>query len=71
VHHHQNDLESTTDTWFDPVLNNTPLLSFFSWYGGGWSPIGPLGTAATNRAIVPALGDYDDGEVGGIIGKGN
>jgi hypothetical protein len=28
---------------------------------------GPLGTAATNRPIVPAPGDYDDGEIGGMI----
>jgi hypothetical protein len=34
--------------------------------------LGPLGTAATNnRPIVPAPGDYDDGEIGGMIGKGN
>jgi hypothetical protein len=33
--------------------------------------LGPLGTAATNRPIVPALGDYDDGEMGGMIGRGN
>jgi hypothetical protein len=32
----------------------------------------PLGTAATNRPIVPAPDDYDDGEIGGImIGRGN
>jgi hypothetical protein len=31
----------------------------------------PLGTAATNRLIVPVPGDYDDGEVGGMIGRGN
>jgi hypothetical protein len=31
----------------------------------------PLGTAATNRPIVPAPGDYDDGEIGGKIGRGN
>jgi hypothetical protein len=31
-----------------------------------------LGTAATNRSIVPTLGDYDDGETGGMmIGRGN
>jgi hypothetical protein len=40
------------------------------WGGGGWSPIGPLGTATTNRSIVPAPGDYD-GEIGGMIGRGN
>jgi hypothetical protein len=33
--------------------------------------LGPLGTAATNRPIVPALGDYDDAEIGGMIGRGN
>jgi hypothetical protein len=31
----------------------------------------PLGTAATNSPIVPASGDYDDGEIGGMIGRGN
>jgi hypothetical protein len=39
---------------------------------GGGVQLGPLGTAATNRPIVPAPGDYDDGEIGGImIGGGN
>jgi hypothetical protein len=33
--------------------------------------LGPLGTAATNRPIVPAPGDYDPGEIGGMIGRGN
>jgi hypothetical protein len=34
--------------------------------------LGPLGTAATNMPIVPAPGDYDDGEIGGMmIGRGN
>jgi hypothetical protein len=34
--------------------------------------LGPLDTVATNRPIVPAPGDYDDGEVGGMmIGRGN
>jgi hypothetical protein len=33
--------------------------------------LGPLGTAATNRPIVPAPGDYDDGEICGIIGREN
>jgi hypothetical protein len=31
----------------------------------------PLGTAATNRPIVPAPGDYDDGDIGGMMtGRG-
>jgi hypothetical protein len=38
---------------------------------GGGVHLGPVGTAATNRPIVPALGDYDDGEIGGMIGRGN
>jgi hypothetical protein len=38
---------------------------------GGGVQLGPLGTAATDRPIVPAPGDYDD-EIGGMmIGKGN
>jgi hypothetical protein len=39
---------------------------------GGGVQLGQLGTAATNRPIVPAPGDYDDGEIGGMmIGSGN
>jgi hypothetical protein len=39
---------------------------------GGAVHLGPLDTAATNRPIMPAPGDYDDGEIGGIlIGRGN
>jgi hypothetical protein len=39
---------------------------------GGEVQLGPLGTAATNRLILPAPGNYDDEEIGGImIGKGN
>jgi hypothetical protein len=30
--------------------------------GGGAVQLGPLGTAATHRPTVPALGDYYDGE---------
>jgi hypothetical protein len=29
--------------------------------------LGPLGTAATNRPIVPDPGDYDDREIGGMM----
>jgi hypothetical protein len=34
---------------------------------GGVVQLGPLGTVATNRPIVPAQGDYDNGEIGGIM----
>jgi hypothetical protein len=29
--------------------------------------LSPLATVATNRPTVPAPGDYDDGEIGGMI----
>jgi hypothetical protein len=36
------------------------------------SNLGPLGTSATEWTIVPAPGDYDDGEFGGMkFGMGN
>jgi hypothetical protein len=39
---------------------------------GGGVLLGPLGTMAANKPIVPAPGDYDDGEIGGIMtGRGN
>jgi hypothetical protein len=43
----------------------------FRLVGGGFQ-LGPLGTATTDWPIVPAPGDYDDGEFGGMkIGRGN
>jgi hypothetical protein len=33
--------------------------------------LGPLSIAATNKPIVLAPGDYDDGEIGGMIGRVN
>jgi hypothetical protein len=39
---------------------------------GGGVQLGPLGTAATDRPIIPTPGEYNDGEIGGImIGRGN
>jgi hypothetical protein len=38
---------------------------------GGRVQLGPLGTASNNRSIVPAPGDYDYGEIGGMIGRVN
>jgi hypothetical protein len=49
----------------------TSVPWFFNWYGGGGVPLGPFGIVATNRPIVPTPSDYDDGEIGGIIGRGN
>jgi hypothetical protein len=51
------------------ILCNKPF--FFSYSGGGVQ-LGPLGTAVTDWPIVPASGDYDGGEFGGMkIGRGN
>jgi hypothetical protein len=48
------------------------LSLFLNWYSGGGIQFGPLGTAATNWPTVPAPGDYDDRETGGMmIGRGN
>jgi hypothetical protein len=33
--------------------------------------LGPFGTVATIKPILPAPDDYDDGDIGGIIGRGN
>jgi hypothetical protein len=38
---------------------------------GGGVQLGLLGTVATNRPTVPAPVDYDDGETGGMNGRGN
>jgi hypothetical protein len=48
------------------------MYIFFIGTVGDGVQLGPLGTAATNRPIVPAPGDNDDEEIGGMmIGKGN
>jgi hypothetical protein len=44
---------------------------FFNWYSGGWSPIGSTRYCGHQWPTVPALGDHDDGETGGMIGRGN
>jgi hypothetical protein len=59
----------------DPYLNYNNSIYFLtsnSGGGGGGVPLGPLGTAATNRPSILAPGDYEDGEFGGMmIGRGN
>jgi hypothetical protein len=45
--------------------------SFLIGIVGGGVQLGPRGTVATIRPIVPAVGDYDDGEICGMIGRGN
>jgi hypothetical protein len=53
-----------------PSLTSCLLRSKDFGIVGGGVQLGPLGPAATNRPIVPAPGDYDDGEIGGMIGRG-
>jgi hypothetical protein len=38
---------------------------------GGWSPIGSTRHCGHQWPIVPVPADYDDGEIGGMIGRGN
>jgi hypothetical protein len=47
-------------------------IYFLNCMEGGEVQLGPLGTAVTNRPIVPAPGGYDEGEIDGMmIGRGN
>jgi hypothetical protein len=51
------------------VVLCSAFIYVLNWYG---VQLGPLGTAATNRTIVSAPGDYGDAEVGGMtIVRGN
>jgi hypothetical protein len=43
------------------------LAFFLIGVAEGGVQLGPLGTAATKRPIVPAPGDYDDGKIGGMM----
>jgi hypothetical protein len=51
--------------------NSVCKIYFLNGIVGGGAQLGPLGTVATNMPIMPAPGDYDDGEIGGMIGRGN
>jgi hypothetical protein len=42
-----------------------------NWYSGGWIPVQSTRHYGHQWPIVPAPGDYDDGEIGGIIGRGD
>jgi hypothetical protein len=53
---------------FQSVFKNVSLIGIL----GSGVQLGPLGSTATNRPIVPALDDYDDGTIGGMmISRGN
>jgi hypothetical protein len=46
------------------------ITLFTNWWGVE-SKLGPLGTSPTYCPIVPAPGDYENGEFGGMNGRGN
>jgi hypothetical protein len=48
---------------------NYEVHSFFNWYSRGWIPIGSTWHCGHQWPIVPAPGDYDHGEIGGMIGR--
>jgi hypothetical protein len=50
-------------------MSLTPF--FLIGIAGGWVQLGPLGTAVNNSPTVPAPGDYDEGEIDGMICRGN
>jgi hypothetical protein len=54
---------------FSEVNVSKQIIFLICELGGGIQ--GPLGTAATIRPTVPAPGDYDDGKIGEMIGRGN
>jgi hypothetical protein len=49
------------------MLKGALGLIFLIRIAKGGIHLDPLGTAATNRPIVPTPGDYDDGEIGGMM----
>jgi hypothetical protein len=48
--------------------NTQHEIKFVYW---GWSPIGSTQHCGHQWPIVPDPGDYDDGEIGGMIDRGN
>jgi hypothetical protein len=52
-------------------LHRIRLLFFLIRIVGGGVQMRPLGMQATNWPIVPAPCDYEDGEFGGLIGRGS
>jgi hypothetical protein len=46
-----------------PAHKKRSLFLLIGMGEGGGVQLGPLGTAATNKSIVPAPGDYDVGEL--------
>jgi hypothetical protein len=54
-----------------PFQKTIFFFNFLIFIVGVESKLGPLGTSATHWPIVPAPGDCEDGEFGGMNGRGN
>jgi hypothetical protein len=64
--------ESSAASWFASDVSLDVYVFFLIRIVRGGVQMGPLGTSATEWPIVPAPGNYDDGEFGGMkIGRGN
>jgi hypothetical protein len=52
-----------------PIHHSSTIQSYFFLIGivGGGVQLGLLSTTANNKPAVQAPGDYDDGEIGGMI----
>jgi hypothetical protein len=61
----------TESSSLSQAIPSRRALIFLIGIVGGGVQLGLFGTAANNRPIVPAPGDYGDGEIGGMIGRGN
>jgi hypothetical protein len=55
----------------ETTLNRVFFFNSHSGGGGVESKLGPLGTSATHWPVGPAPGDCEDGEFGGMSGRGN
>jgi hypothetical protein len=54
---------ATVQVFYFNLKNDHGYIFFIGVVRGGVQ-LGPLGTTVINRPIVPAQGDYDDGEIG-------
>jgi hypothetical protein len=52
-------------------MSESTIVVFCYWYSGWWISIGSTRHCGQQWPVVPAPGDYDDGEICGMIGRGN
>jgi hypothetical protein len=54
-------------SWYRTISGKDWSIFFLICIVRGGVQLGPPGTAATNKPIVPAPSDSDDGEIGGMM----